>query len=306
MKQERPGRSGSYRWGVDLGGTKTEAILLNPQGQAIWGQRVPTPRGHYQATLHQIGALLQAARQAHPRARHCSIGIGIPGSLDEQGIVRNANSTWLIGHAMRDDLQALLGEPIAMANDANCLALSEAEDGAGADFSCVFAVILGTGVGAGLVVNRKLWAGAGGLAGEWGHVSLPWPRVDWGEVPGPRCWCLRHACIECFLSGPALARDIGRNDGNAQAALNDPRAPEALERFYDRLARALAMVINIIDPEVIVLGGGLSQLAAIYDEVPARWQAWVFSNRQPKTRLRPALHGDASGVRGAAWLLESV
>ena len=155
MKQERPGRPGGYRWGVDLGGTKTEAILLNPQGQAIWGQRVPTPKGDYQASLHQIGALLQAARQAHPPARHCSIGIGIPGSLDEHGIVRNANSTWLIGHAMRDDLQALLGEPIAMANDANCLALSEAEDGAGAGFSCVFAVILGTGVGAGLVVNRK-------------------------------------------------------------------------------------------------------------------------------------------------------
>ncbi|MBU6286014.1 MAG: ROK family protein [Betaproteobacteria bacterium] len=293
-----------YRFGVDLGGTKTEAILLDPQGHALWRQRVPTPRGDYQASLDQIAGLLQAAREAYPRAGACSIGIGIPGSLDEQGIVRNANSTWLIGKAMRLDLQALIGEPIAMANDANCLALSEAADGAGAGFSCVFAVIMGTGVGAGLVVDRKLWAGAGGLAGEWGHVSLPWPRLDWGEVPGPLCWCSRRACIECFLSGPALAREIGRTDANVQAALTDPRAPEALERFYDRLARAMAMVINIVDPEVIVLGGGLSLLDSIYQEIPARWQAWVFSNREPKTLLRPALHGDASGVRGAAWLRE--
>ena len=299
------GMKSIYRFGVDLGGTKTEAVLLDPHGQAIWGQRLPTPRGDYRGSLEQIAGLLGAARKAHPHAAECSVGLGIPGSLDEQGIVRNANSTWLIGQAMKNDLQTLLGQPVAIANDANCLAMSEAADGAGEGFSCVFAVILGTGVGAGLVMNGKLWEGAGGLAGEWGHVSLPWPRSDWDEIPGPQCWCSRNACIECFLSGPALARDAGRGDGDAQAALKHAGAAAALERFYDRLARALAMVINIIDPQVIVLGGGLSQLEAIYQQIPARWQNWVFSNRKPNTLLRPAKHGDASGVRGAAWLLES-
>lgn len=295
-----------YRFGIDLGGTKTEAILLDPAGQVIWGQRQSTPRGDYRGSLKQIAGLLEAARMAHPLAARCSVGLGIPGSLDEQGIVRNANSTWLIGQAMREDLENLLGQPVALANDANCLAMSEAADGAGAGFSCVFAVILGTGVGAGLVLHRRLWEGAGGLAGEWGHVSLPWPRSDWGEIPGPGCWCGRRACIECFLSGPALALEAGREDGDVQAALAGPQAAAALERYYDRLARALAMMINIIDPEVIVLGGGLSRLEAIYQQIPKRWQTWVFSNRKPQALLRPAKHGDASGVRGAAWLVQSV
>ncbi|NBU66998.1 MAG: ROK family protein [Betaproteobacteria bacterium] len=284
----------AFRFGVDLGGTKTEAILLDPQGLPIWGHRVSTPKGDYRASLDQIAALLRAARQAHPQASACSVGIGIPGSLDEDGIVRNANSTWLIGRSMRNDLQSLLGQRVVIANDANCLAMSEFADGAAAGFGSVFAVILGTGVGAGLVVNGKLWEGAGGLAGEWGHVSLPWPRQDWAESPGPTCWCSQQACIECFLSGPALAADIGRDDGNAQLALSDPKAAAALERYYDRLARALAMVINIIDPQIIVLGGGLSRIDSLYTEIPLR------------TLLRPAQHGDASGVRGAAWLVEGL
>jgi predicted NBD/HSP70 family sugar kinase len=311
-----------YRLGVDLGGTKIESLLLDPKGTELWRKRIPTPRGDYAGTLRVIAALCDEARSAHPRAARCSVGLGIPGSLGPDGKVRNANSVWLNGMPFAADLERALGQTVAMANDANCLALSEAADGAGRDAETVFAVILGTGVGGGLVVHRRLWQGTSGLAGEWGHVSLPWPRPNWGECPGPKCWCGRTGCIEGFLSGPGLARDAGRTDGDALQTLaaaysrspveasaqgicdagTQNAAGEAVDRYLDRLARSLAMVINIVDPEVIVLGGGMSQFRRIYQEVPERWDAWIFSDRKINTRLLPARHGDASGVRGAARL----
>jgi len=311
-----------YRFGVDLGGTKIESLLLDHEGTELWRKRIPTPRGDYAGTLRVIAALCNEARDAHPQAAHCSVGLGIPGSLGPDGKVRNANSVWLNGMPFGADLERTLGQPVVMANDANCLALSESADGAGRDAETVFAVILGTGVGGGLVVHRRLWQGASGLAGEWGHVALPWPRSDWGECPGPKCWCGRTGCIEGFLSGPGLARDAGRTDGDALQTLTaaqswkplestareicdtsaENAAGEAVDRYLDRLARGLAMVINIVDPEVIVLGGGMSQFRRIYQEVPERWHAWIFSDRPVNTRLLPARHGDASGVRGAAWL----
>ena len=294
-----------FRFGVDLGGTKVESLLLDPLGAELWRKRAPTPRGDYAATVRLIVALRDEALHKHPEAAHCSIGLGIPGSLGTDARVRNANSVWLNGRPFAEDLAQALGQDVAMANDANCLALSEAVDGAGADATSVFAVILGTGVGGGVVMHRKLWEGRAGLAGEWGHVSLPWPRSAWGECPGPQCWCGQRGCIESFLCGPALAQDAGSEDAQSVVRASHERqtaALQAVERYLDRLARSLAMVINILDPEVIVLGGGLSQFAAIYQQVPERWAQWIFSNQVVPTRLVPARHGDASGVRGAAWL----
>ena len=333
------GAAAGFRFGVDLGGTKIAALLLDTEAKELWRKRIPTPRGDYSATVRAIAALLAEARHVYPQAARCSVGVGIPGSLGPDGRVRNANSVWLNGKDFAADLEQALGQAVAMANDANCLALSESADGAGADCESMFAVILGTGVGGGLVLHRRLWQGAGGLAGEWGHIPLPWPRLDWGECPGPQCWCGNRACIECFLSGPALARDAQRTDDDAQRVVvaaeaqqaaaawegdlrvTDPHradlppgaagwsggpeggaARQAVERYLDRLARALAMVITIIDPEVIVLGGGMSQYRRLYQEVPRRWHTWTFSDRPVRTRLLPALHGDDSGVRGAAWL----
>ena len=296
--------------GIDLGGTKIEALLLDPVGAELWRERVATPRGDYEATLAAIEALVARARRAAGPAG-CSVGIGGPGSSGPGGRIKNANSTCLNGRPLRADLEARLGQPVALANDADCLALSEATDGAGAGAAVVFAVILGTGVGAGIAVDGRVLQGPNGLAGEWGHNPLPWPRDD--ERPGPPCYCGRHGCIETWLSGPGLAADratAGGAPGDARAiaaaaSAGDAASRAALARHAERLGRALATVINLLDPEVIVLAGGLSRLPGLAERLPALWAPWVFGAQGAatvRTRIALARHGDASGVRGAAWL----
>ena len=296
--------------GVDLGGTKIEALLLDGDGQQRWRQRVATPQGDYRATLAAVAALVaQAERDTGLVAPR--IGVGTPGSATAAGLIRNANSTCLNGQPLQRDLQALLARPVRLANDANCLALSEAVDGAGAGAEVVFAVILGTGVGGGWVVRGQLLAGANGLAGEWGHNPLAGAEAD-GER-ATACYCGKTGCVETWLSGPGLARDHAVHSGAALSALQisrgasdgDAACTASLQRYEARLARALATVINLVDPDVIVLGGGVSQIERLYVEVPRLWTQHVFSAgaEQPvRTRLAKSLHGDSSGVRGAAWL----
>ena len=296
--------------GVDLGGTKIELLMLGAGGETLWRGRVATPQGDYRATVQTVAALVaQAERetgQAAPR-----IGVGTPGSATADGLMRNANSTCLNGQPLQRDLEALLARPVRLANDANCLALSEATDGAGAGAEVVFAVILGTGVGGGLVVRGQVLPGANGLAGEWGHNPLPWADAD--DDGADLCYCGQRGCIETWASGPGLARDHARRGGEAltaqqiaqRAAAGNVACQASLARHASRLARALAAVINVVDPDVIVLGGGLSQIESIYTQVPALWARHVFSAGpgQPlRTRLVKSLHGDASGVRGATWL----
>ena len=294
------------RIGVDLGGTKTELIALADDGTVRLRRRMPTPAGDYAATVALIAAMVaQAEAELATRA---SVGIGTPGSVSPvSGLMRNANSTCLNGRPLKQDLEAALGREIRIANDANCFALSEAVDGAGQGGAVVFGVILGTGVGGGVVVNGQVLNGANGIAGEWGHNPLP-PGED-GEGVAPACYCGRRGCVETWLSGPALAADHLRVTGEAltpealvaRAAAGDAACEATLLRYETRLARALAGVINLLDPDVIVLGGGLSSLDRLYRNVPLRWTPHVFSDAIA-TRLRPPLHGDSSGVRGAAWL----
>lgn len=302
--------------GVDLGGTKIAAALLADDGTRLWQQRLPTPAGDYRATLQAVAALVAAGRQAAAGLGlgPPSIGVGSPGSAGPDGRMKNCNSTCLNGQPLQADLQALLGQALALANDANCLALSEATDGAGAGAAVVFAAILGTGAGAGIAVHGRVLGGPNGLAGEWGHNPLPWAEAD--ETPGPACYCGQRGCIETWVSGSGLQSDHLRCTGRAwageaiaaAAAAGDVPAQAALQRHSHRLARALASVINLLDPDLIVLGGGLSRLPHLVSDVPAAWQRWVFSAqgsalRAPvRTRLAVALHGDDSGVRGAAWL----
>lgn len=292
--------------GIDLGGTKIEAAVLAEDGQLRWRQRMPTPAGDYAATLDAVASLVNRAEAAAgPLA---SVGLGHPGTLTPAGRIKNANSTCLNGQPLQADLQARLGRPLRLANDANCLALSEAADGAAAGAAVVFAVILGTGVGGGLVVHGRVLGGANGLAGEWGHNPLPW--ADAAETPGPACYCGRRGCLETWLSGPGLARDHGGPGRPVPAiadaaASGDAAATASIDRHAHRLARGLAAVINLLDPDVIVLAGGVSQLPGLVERVTARWQAWVFSagdDAPLRTRLCTARHGDASGVRGAARL----
>jgi fructokinase len=294
------------RIGVDVGGTKIEAIALNEHGEIDARHRLRTPRGDYAATLETIAGLVQHIEGA--TGQRGSIGIGIPGTISRvTGVVKNANSTWLNGRPLGEDLTRALGRAVRLANDANCFALSEAADGAGAQARTVFGVIAGTGTGGGLVVNGEVVVGANGIAGEWGHNPLPWPRA--GEWPGPPCYCGRTGCIETFLSGPGLSRDLKRASGQertpeeivALAHAGNLEATLCLERYEDRFARALASVINIIDPDVVVLGGGMSNIERLYTAIPERWNAFVFSDAV-QTRLLRAKHGDSSGVRGAAWL----
>lgn len=292
--------------GIDLGGTKTEAAALDAGGRVVWRARVATPPGDYDATLRTVAGLVQRAEAAcGPLA---SVGIGHPGALTAAGTIKNANSTCLNGRPLQADLQVLLARPLRLANDANCLALSEATDGAAAGADVVFAVILGTGVGGGIAVGGRVLAGANGLAGEWGHNPLPWTEPD--EAPGPACYCGRYGCIETWLSGPGIARDHGV-PGQPVAAIadaaaqGDVAATATLARHANRLARALATVVNLLDPDVIVLAGGVSLLPGLAERVQAQWAEWIFSagtNAPPRTRLVTAAHGDASGVRGAAWL----
>jgi fructokinase len=276
------------RIGIDLGGTKTEIIVLGDTGAELLRERVPTPRDDYAATVATIAALVKSAEVkvgAGGTAPLASVGVGIPGAESRiTGLIKNANSTWLIGQPLRADLEAALGRPVRIANDANCFALSEATDGAAAGAEVVFGVILGTGVGGGIVVRGTVLVGQNAIAGEWGHNPLPGD-----EAVRPPCYCGRAGCIETFLSGPALAADGG--------AANEA----AMQRYEARLARSLAQVINILDPDVIVLGGGLSNLDRLYDRVPRLWGAYVFSDAVA-TRLVKNKHGDSSGVRGAAWL----
>ncbi len=297
------------RIGIDLGGTKIEAARLDRAGRIAARMRVATPRGDYRATLRAITDLVYELESG--QGEQAKVGIGIPGTISPAtGLVKNANSTWLIGRAFDQDLFAMLERPVRVTNDANCFALSEAVDGAAAGASPVFGVILGTGVGGGLVVDGRVLGGRNAIAGEWGHNPLPAARDH--ERPGPTCFCGRTGCIETFLSGPGLARDYEAATGRpisveqmvADADAGDPAAAAALERYDERLARALGHVVNIVDPEVIVLGGGLSNIARLYQSLPARLAGYVFSDRLD-TPVKPPLHGDSSGVRGAAWLWDS-
>jgi len=311
------------RIGIDLGGTKIEGLALGDDGRELDRRRLTAPRGNYDDTVQAIVDLVRllersaeaalAAKADRPttasaRQARATIGIGIPGAISPAtGLIKNANSTWLIGHPLESDLARALGRPVRLANDANCFALSEATDGAAAGAAVVFGVILGTGTGGGLVVNGRVVIGANAIAGEWGHNPLPAPADD--ERPGPECYCGRSGCIETFLSGPGLARDYIMHGGEdipaieiaARAERGEARASGCLDRYERRFARAIASVINVVDPDVVVLGGGLSNISRLYDRVPALWGEHVFSDRVA-TRLRPAKHGDASGVRGAAWL----
>jgi fructokinase len=295
-----------FRIGVDLGGTKIEAAAIDAGGAIHERRRVATPAGDYAGTIQAVAGLVRGIESA--LGTRMTVGVGIPGTLAARtGLVKNANSTWLIGKPLGHDLEAALGRPVRLANDANCFALSEASDGSAAGCDSVFGVILGTGVGSGIVIDGRIVVGANSIAGEWGHNPLPWPRSD--ELPGRRCYCGQSGCIETFLSGPGLAADHRHHGGGdldgariiAGAAKGDAACRATLDRYTGRLARALASVINIVDPDAIVLGGGLSAIAELYDTVPRLWGRYIFSD-EVVTRLLPPRHGDSSGVRGAAWL----
>lgn len=294
------------RIGIDLGGSKIEAIALDVDGKILYQQRTATPAGDYEATLTSITALVtEAEKQIGGQA---SLGIGTPGSISTaHGVMRNANSTCLNGMPLKQDLEQRMNRPIHFANDADCFALSEAIDGAGQGAKTVFGAILGTGVGGGIVINKQLLSGINSIAGEWGHNPLPW--IQSNELPGPICYCGKQGCIETFLSGPGLSLDYQKSSGetlNAEeiaikAESGDALAECCLSRYEDRLCRALSGVINLLDPDIIVLGGGLSNLSRLYENIPRKWQEYIFSD-QVSTRLVPPIHGDSSGVRGAAWL----
>jgi fructokinase len=294
------------RIGIDLGGTKIEAIALADEGRELLRHRIAAPRGDYQSTLNAIASLVRHVEDQ--LGQNGSVGVGIPGAISSAtGLVKNSNSTWMNGRPLGDDLPPLLGRPVRFENDANCFALSEATDGAAAGAGIVFGVIIGTGTGGGVVVHGRVLRGHNAIAGEWGHNPLPAPQDD--ERPGPACYCGRCGCIESFLSGPGLALDYVVNGGTrldaaeiaSRAASGEAFANASLARYEDRMARALGSIINVLDPDVIVLGGGLSNIDRLYTRVPARWDQYVFSDRV-STRLVRAAHGDSSGVRGAAWL----
>jgi len=298
-----------FRLGIDLGGTKIEIVALDPDGHERFRHRVATPHGDYDGTLDAIAGLVrETERGLAVTAGACSIGIGTPGSLSRAtGLLRNSNSVCLNGRPFKRDLEARIGRELRMSNDANCFALSEAEDGAAAGAGVVFGAILGTGVGAGVVVDGKALDGCNGIAGEWGHNPLPWPRDD--ERPGQACYCGRCGCIETWISGPAFERDHAVNAGRdvpttqivSDAIAGDAASLASLARYEERLARALAHVINIVDPDVIVLGGGMSNVERLYATVPRLWGDYVFSDRVD-TKLTRNAHGDSGGVRGAARL----
>lgn len=294
------------RIGIDLGGTKIEGIALNDDGQELFRRRVDTPQHDYAATLDAVSELVNEIESATQQSG--SIGIGIPGTISPTtSLVKNANSTWLIGKPLDKDLETRLGKQVRVANDANCFVISEATDGAGQDAEIVFGVIIGTGTGGGIAINRHLVVGCNAIGGEWGHNPLPWP--DSSELPGTDCFCGKQGCIETWLSGPGFARQFYHQTDQKLTApeivslskQGDEQAELALQQYEDRMARALASVINIIDPHVIVLGGGMSNIKRLYDNIPAIWGKYIFSDNID-TRLLPNVHGDSSGVRGAAWL----
>lgn len=294
------------RIGIDLGGSKIEGIVLANDGRIVARHRIATPQTDYASTLAAIAGIVHEL-EAAAGARELPTGIGTPGAISPAtGKLKNANSTCLNGQALKEDLERLLARPLRLANDADCLAVSEAADGAGQGARSVFAAILGTGVGGGMVYEGRLISGPNAIAGEWGHNPLPGPKADFNEWPGGPCYCGKYGCIETWLSGPGLAADYGAPglavpEISARADTGEWSAQAALARYEDRLARALASVINLLDPEVIVLGGGVSNLDRLYTNVPGLWGEYVFSDRVD-TKLRKAKHGDSSGVRGAAWL----
>ena len=294
------------RFGVDLGGTKIEIIALGPDGRERLRRRIATPQEDYRAILAAVAGLVREAEAEMNDTG--SVGIGTPGSISRAtGLLRGSNSICLNGKPIRTDLEGLLGRTVQITNDANCFALSEATDGAGAGAEVVFGVILGTGVGAGIAVRGRVLTGPNAIAGEWGHNPLPWPRDD--ERPGPPCFCGHSGCIETLLSGPGLERDHLEVTGErlisldiaARASAGDSACEASMRRYEERLARSLAHVINILDPDTIVLGGGMSNIDRLYRSIPALWTSWVFSDRVD-TNLVRHVHGDSSGVRGAAWL----
>jgi fructokinase len=293
------------RIGIDLGGTKIEIIALDAAGAESFRKRIATPRGDYDGTIAAIASLVRDAEAAVGPA---TVGIGMPGTISPAtGLVKNANSTWLNGKPLAQDLVTTLGRNVQLANDANCFALSEAVDGAAAGLPIVFGVIVGTGTGGAIVADGRVLVGANAIGGEWGHNPMPWPEPD--EWPGPPCYCGRTGCIETFLSGPGMSRDHAERTGEpleamliaSRAAAGDRAADETLQRYERRMARALASIINVVDPYAIVLGGGLSNLPRLYERVPQLWEPFVFSDRVVTALLR-ARFGDSSGVRGAAWL----
>ncbi|HYF41489.1 MAG TPA: ROK family protein [Ramlibacter sp.] len=295
------------RIGIDLGGTKIEGIALDANGEVLFRSRIATPAGQYRPTLEAVAHLV-AQLEAATGSRGAKVGVGTPGAASQAtGLMKNCNSTCLNGMPLLADLEALLGPRVRIANDANCFALSEASDGAAAGAHCVFGVILGTGVGAGIVIGGRILKGANGIAGEWGHNPLSAPTPD--ELPGPPCYCGRSGCVETWCSGPGFAADARRHGVPAADAAEvmarcrggEPAAMAAFERYLDRLARSLASVVNVVDPDVVVLGGGLSNVGELYEQLPARLAPHVFSDTVA-TRIVPPRHGDASGVRGAAWL----
>jgi fructokinase len=302
------------RLGIDLGGTKIEALLLCADNMERWRKRIATPRSDYAATLAAIQSLVEEARGVARSLSLCepTIGIGTPGAISQRtGLVKNANSTCLNGQPLLHDLEAKLGCKIRTSNDANCMLVSEARDGAAYGASSAFGVILGTGVGGALMLEGQLVEGYNRIGGEWGHNALPWPSAD--ELPGPLCYCARRGCIETWLSGPGFLANYRKRGGHAtnvpeivaKAQLSGSPEAKALDQYCDQLARGLASVINLFDPEVIVLAGGLSNIEALYQEVPKRWGQYIFSD-DVSTRLQRNRHGDSSGVRGAAWLWDDL
>jgi fructokinase len=294
------------RIGIDLGGTKIEGLALNGDGREVHRLRIDTPAGNYGATVDAVCALVREIEEEI--GAEGTVGIGMPGSISPAtGLIKNANSTWLIGHPFHRDVEECLGRPVRIANDADCFAVSEAHDGAAAGKPLVFGVILGTGVGGGIAWRGEAILGANAIAGEWGHNPLPWPQDD--ERPGRECYCGRYGCLETWLSGLGLECDHEAATGEClepveieqRADAGDEAAIATLDRYVDRLARGLATVINLLDPDAIVLGGGLSNVRRLYDGVPRRWSDWVFSDRVD-TPLLPPVHGASSGARGAAWL----
>ncbi|RVU30439.1 ROK family protein [Neptunomonas marina] len=283
--------------GIDLGGTKIELIALDNSGVELLRQRVATPQGDYLGTVDTIVTLVTHAEQRLGATG--TVGIGIPGTISrDSGIVKNANSTCLIGQPLQQDIEHRLKREVRFANDADCFTLSEATDGAGQNADIVFGVILGTGVGGGITVCKQLLEGANQITGEWGHNPLPWPQQ--ADLPSPPCYCGRSGCIETYLSGPGFSKLIG-GELNLEKYWQQHHESEACDHYLDRLARSLASVINILDPHTIVLGGGLSNIERLYSEVPKRWGKYIFSDRV-HTQIKRAVHGDSSGVRGAAWL----
>ena len=293
---------------MDLGGTKIEVVALGEGGEELVRRRVPTPVGDYGAILQAIADLIRTTEEE--LGEEGTVGIGTPGAISRStGFLKNSNSTCLNGRPFPADLMALLGRPVRISNDANCFALSEATYGSARGAETVFGMIVGTGTGGGVVIRGRVLTGANGIAGEWGHNPLPWPRGD--EIPGPPCYCGKTGCIETFLSGPGMSRDhvwSFREELEppvivARAGKGDVACEETLRRYEDRMARSLAGVINILDPDVIVLGGGMSKITRLYENVPLLWTQYVFSDRVDTSLVAPE-HGDSSGVRGAALLWE--